>query len=60
MGRKRSTKQLEVLSAARSARHPHGKENIVLTATSPLRSATRAQAYFSTFKHCIEQQSKEI
>jgi chromosome segregation ATPase len=60
MGRKCSTKQLEALSAARSARHPHGKENILPTATSPPRSATRAQAYFSTLKDRIEQQSKEI
>jgi hypothetical protein len=60
MGRKRSAKQLEVLSAARSARHPYGKENIVPTVSSPPRSATRAQAYFSTLKDRIEQQSKEI
>jgi predicted RNase H-like nuclease (RuvC/YqgF family) len=60
MGRKRSTKQLEVLSTARSARHPHGKENIVPAATSPPRSATRTQAYFSTLQDRIERQSKEI
>jgi chromosome segregation ATPase len=60
MGRKRSTKQLEVLSAARSARHPHGKENIVLAVASPPCSATRTQAYFSMLKDCIKQQSKEI
>jgi chromosome segregation ATPase len=60
MGRKRSAKQLEVLSAACSARHPHGKENIVPTVASPPRSATRTQVYFSTLKDRIEQQSKEI